>query len=89
LILSDKIYECGKIKKAQFIESLDLMTFKEAFSFMQKVAAAAEQANHHPKWRNEYNIVEVWLSTHEAGGKITNKDRQLADAIDQIYEEHK
>jgi 4a-hydroxytetrahydrobiopterin dehydratase len=56
---------------------------------MQKVAVAAEQANHHPKWQNEYNTVEVWLSTHEAGNKITNKDRQLADAIDQIYEEHK
>jgi 4a-hydroxytetrahydrobiopterin dehydratase len=76
-------------KKSSIYRKFRFNDFKEAFSFMQKVAAAAEQANHHPKWRNEYNIVEVWLSTHEAGGNITNKDRQLADAIDQIYEVHK
>jgi 4a-hydroxytetrahydrobiopterin dehydratase len=76
-------------KKSSIYRKFTFKDFKEAFSFMQKVAVAAEQANHHPKWQNEYNIVEVWLSTHEAGNKITNKDRQLADAIDQIYEEHK
>jgi 4a-hydroxytetrahydrobiopterin dehydratase len=76
-------------KKSLIYRKFTFKDFKEAFSFMQKVAVAAEQANHHPKWQNEYNTVEVWLSTHEAGNKITNKDRQLADAIDQIYEEHK
>src|SRR4051812_19685132 len=59
--------------------------FREAFGFMQKVAAAAEAQNHHPKWTNEYNKVEVWLSSHDAGGTVTDKDHQLAAAIDQIY----
>jgi 4a-hydroxytetrahydrobiopterin dehydratase len=53
---------------------------------MQKVAAAAEKMNHHPRWQNEYNMVEVWLSTHSEG-KITDKDSQLAKEIDKIYED--
>lgn len=57
--------------------------FKQAFAFMKKVAELAEKHNHHPKWTNEYNRVEIWLSTHEAGG-ITDKDRKLAKAIDEL-----
>lgn len=62
--------------------------FKQAFDFMARVAQAAEDQNHHPKWINEYNKVEVWLSTHEAG-KITDKDQRLATEIDRTYEDIK
>lgn len=55
---------------------------------MKEVARAAEGLNHHPKWLNEYNKVEIWLSTHEAG-KITDKDRKFAKEIDRIYEDTK
>jgi 4a-hydroxytetrahydrobiopterin dehydratase len=58
--------------------------FSEAFSFMTRVALAAETMGHHPVWKNVYNIVEVWLSTHDAGDIITNKDRQLAALIDKF-----
>lgn len=60
--------------------------FKDAFAFMTKVAAAAESANHHPLWTNVYNKVEIWLSTHDAGDIVTNKDRSLAKVIDDIAE---
>ena len=59
--------------------------FKQAFGFMNKVAEAAEAQNHHPRWLNEYNKVEIWLSTQNEG-KITDKDHQLASEIDKIYE---
>jgi ribonuclease HI len=51
---------------------------------MRAVAAIAEEQNHHPRWTNEWNRVQIWLSTHEAGDKITDKDRQLADLIDGV-----
>ena len=60
--------------------------FKAAFSFMQDVASAAESANHHPKWQNEYNKVEIWLSTHSADDSISAKDYALAKTIDDIYQ---
>ena len=56
--------------------------FSEAFSFMTRLALAAEKMDHHPKWTNVWNTVEIWLSTHDAGNTVTNKDHQLAKAID-------
>jgi 4a-hydroxytetrahydrobiopterin dehydratase len=64
--------------------TFDFKDFAAAFAFMTKVAAEAEAMNHHPTWKNSYNTVEVWLSTHSAGG-ITDKDQQLAEKIDSIY----
>lgn len=58
--------------------------FSEAFGFMSRVALAAEKMNHHPKWTNEYNKVEFWLSTHDAGDTVTDKDRKLAKIIDAL-----
>lgn len=58
--------------------------FHEAFAFMVRVAFVAEKNNHHPKWSNEYNKVELWLSTHDAGDIVTDKDRQLAKQIDDL-----
>lgn len=58
--------------------------FSEAFAFMTRVALLAEQQNHHPRWTNVWNTVELWLNTHDAGDTVTEKDRQLADAIDQL-----
>ena len=56
--------------------------FSEAFSFMSRVALAAEKMDHHPTWKNTYNTVEIWLNTHDAGNIVTDKDRKLASLID-------
>ena len=58
--------------------------FSEAFAFMTRVALQAEKMDHHPLWTNVYNTVEVWLSTHDAGDIVTDKDRQLAKKIDAL-----
>ena len=58
--------------------------FSEAFAFMTRVALIAEKMDHHPLWTNVWNTVEVWLSTHDAGDVVTEKDRKLAAAIDKL-----
>jgi 4a-hydroxytetrahydrobiopterin dehydratase len=58
--------------------------FSEAFAFMTRVAMEAEKQNHHPFWTNVWNTVEIWLSTHDAGDIVTEKDRKLAASIDDI-----
>lgn len=58
--------------------------FSEAFAFMARVALAAEKMNHHPKWTNVYNKVEIWLNTHDAADTVTDKDRKLSKKIDGI-----
>jgi 4a-hydroxytetrahydrobiopterin dehydratase len=56
--------------------------FSAAFAFMTRVAMLAEQHQHHPRWSNVWNTVEIWLNTHDAGNVITEKDHALAKAID-------
>ncbi len=58
--------------------------FSEAFAFMTRVAIEAEKMDHHPLWTNVWNTVEIWLSTHDAGDIVTEKDHQLAKKIDAL-----
>ncbi len=62
----------------------DFADFSEAFGFMTRVALAAEKMGHHPTWTNTFNRVEVWLSTHDEGDVVTEKDRALAKLIDRL-----
>lgn len=71
-------------KDNQLYKKFVFNNFIDAFSFMTKVAILAEKANHHPTWKNTWNTVEVWLSTHDTGNIVTEKDLQLAKAIDAL-----
>ncbi|MFA9479589.1 4a-hydroxytetrahydrobiopterin dehydratase [Phycisphaerales bacterium AB-hyl4] len=69
-------YEQGKLQcKHEFAG------FKEAMSFIVRVAFHAEEQGHHPEIFNVYNKVSLSLSTHDADGKVTEKDVKLAKAI--------
>ena len=57
--------------------------FVEAFGFMSRVALHAESMDHHPEWSNVYNRVEIYLTTHDAGG-ITERDFELAQRISRL-----
>ena len=56
--------------------------FREAMSFILMVSYEAEQMDHHPEIFNCFNRVEISLNTHDAGGKVTEKDFSLANAIE-------
>lgn len=74
-----------KEKENSLVAELEFENFIEAFSFMSSVAIVAEKMEHHPEWSNVYNTVNITLTTHEAGNTITDKDRELAEAIQTIY----
>lgn len=71
-------------KENKLVRSFEFKDFSAAFAFMTRVALIAEKMDHHPSWTNVYNKVEIRLSTHDAGDIITDKDRQLAKAIDEL-----
>lgn len=73
-----------KEENNQLIRHFQFNDFKEAFSFMTRVALLAEKAEHHPTWENTYNQVTIKLSTHDAGDVVTEKDRKLAAEIDKV-----
>lgn len=68
----------------QLKQTFKFKDFVSAFAFMTKVAIIAEKMNHHPNWSNVYNQVTIELSTHDAGDVVTDKDRKLAEAIDNL-----
>ena len=57
--------------------------FSEAWGFMARAALKAEALNHHPEWRNVYNMVDVTLTTHDCHG-LSRLDIDLAQAMDRI-----
>lgn len=58
-------------------------TFMRAIRFVNRLAEAAELANHHPDILIRYNKVTVTISTHDAGG-ITSKDFALASEAEAL-----
>ena len=71
-------------KDNSLYRKFEFKDFSEAFGFMSRVALIAEKMDHHPKWTNVWNTVEIWLSTHSAGNIVTDKDKKLAAAIDAL-----
>lgn len=57
--------------------------FSEAWGFMSRAALVAEKLNHHPDWKNVYNVVDVTLTTHDCHG-ISQLDIDLAKAMDKL-----
>lgn len=71
-------------KDNSLYRKFEFKDFSEAFGFMSRVALIAEKMDHHPRWTNVWNTVEIWLSTHSAGNIVTDKDKKLAAAIDAL-----
>ena len=57
--------------------------FLEAMEFVNKIAVAAETANHHPDIVINYNKVTLALVSHDSGG-ITQRDIRMAGRINEI-----
>jgi 4a-hydroxytetrahydrobiopterin dehydratase len=58
--------------------------FSEAWAFMSRVALLAEKAGHHPNWSKVWNEVDIALTSHDAGSTVTDRDRKLATAINDL-----
>jgi len=75
--ISDKFLIC----KCEF------KNFNDALSFMNKVGVKCEEMDHHPKWTNVYNRLEIELFTHDKDG-LTIKDFDLAVFMDQEFKSY-
>lgn len=61
----------------------EFKSFSNAFGFMAQSALACEALDHHPRWVNVWNVVEISLLTHRSGG-ITHLDFDLAGKMESI-----
>lgn len=70
-------FEEDRLKK-----TFTLKNFRAAISFIVRMAFYAEDLNHHPEVRHVYNTIDIALTTHDAGDKVTELDVALAQAIE-------
>lgn len=74
----------GWRRNGQAIERVfEFPNFSDAMVFVNRVAEAAEEANHHPDITINYNKVTMQLSSHDSGG-VTQRDLRMAGRINQI-----
>lgn len=73
-------HEDDKLKKEFSFEN-----FRDAMAFITRISFEAEEQVHHPEIFNVYNTVKIALSTHDANGKVTEKDIKLAKSIESLY----
>jgi 4a-hydroxytetrahydrobiopterin dehydratase len=59
------------------VREFEFPSFADAIGFVDRIAEAADAANHHPDIDIRYRRVLVRWTTHSAGG-ITERDHQLA-----------
>ena len=68
----------------QIVREWKLADFAEAMEFVNRVAQAAEEANHHPDILvHGWNRVRLSLTNHSEGG-LTEADFELASKIDTL-----
>jgi 4a-hydroxytetrahydrobiopterin dehydratase len=84
--INDKLKELNgwDSEKNKIGKKFEFNNFKEAMAFLVRVGFEAESQGHHPEIFNVYNSVTIKLSTHDAGDKVTQKDFDLAKAIETI-----
>jgi 4a-hydroxytetrahydrobiopterin dehydratase len=71
----------------EIVRELQFADFVSAVAFVDRVAVAAEEANHHPDILiHGYKHVRLTLSTHSEGG-LTDADFALAQRIDGLREQ--
>ncbi|MDX1639323.1 MAG: 4a-hydroxytetrahydrobiopterin dehydratase [Balneolaceae bacterium] len=78
--LEDWKHDDDKLKRDYSFDN-----FRDAIAFINRIAFEAEEQVHHPELFNVYNSVSIALSTHDAGGKVTEKDLKLAKTIESLY----
>src|SRR3712207_1357704 len=75
-----------KLEGGMLRRTYELPTFLAGIAFVQRVAHAAEAADHHPDIDIRWRKVTLGLTTHDAGG-LTWRDTKLADAADGLFAE--
>ncbi len=72
-LIDNKLHRCFVFKN-----------FTQAFGFMASVALLAEKLNHHPEWSNSYKTVDIYLTSHDKGSVVTERDINLAQQINTL-----
>jgi len=74
-------------KNDKLVKTFQFEDFKSSIKFINHVADIANATNHHPEINNIYDKVTIKLSTHDAGNKVTDKDKRMSQKIDSLWKQ--
>ena len=71
----------------ELVRVFEFTSFNLAIQFMHFAAKEIDkwQPQHHPRWENQWRSVKVWLTTWDAGCRITELDVVSAKKIDALH----
>jgi 4a-hydroxytetrahydrobiopterin dehydratase len=69
----------------EIARTFEFDAYLDGVGFAAGAGGVAEDAFHHPEMTIGWREVEVRLTTHDAGG-ITEKDMEMAERLNEIYE---
>ena len=78
-----RAYPAGPEPRARIERVFQFDNFAQAMEFVNKIADAAETANHHPDILINYNKVTLTLVSHDSGG-VTQRDIRMAGRINEV-----
>jgi 4a-hydroxytetrahydrobiopterin dehydratase len=83
--IQDRLTKLDGWKREQLsiAKTFEFKNFKKGMKFVNKVAVIAEELDHHPDIKMNYNRVTLSIQTHSEGG-LTKWDFDLAKAIDEV-----
>jgi 4a-hydroxytetrahydrobiopterin dehydratase len=70
---------------SRIAKDFEFQDFAESLSFVNRLIPYFEQKDHHPDVHIFYNRVRFELSRYDIGGKITDRDVQVAKLIEHEY----
>lgn len=83
----DNMQEPPKSWTAQnnaLVRTFEFNAYLDGLEFVQRVAELAELVQHHPHITIDYTTVRISLQTHDAGNVVTEKDLEMAGAINKL-----
>jgi len=87
--IADKLGDNSEweLKDNKLYRRLVFEDFVHAFGFISQISMVAEKMNHHPEWANVYRTLDIYLTTHDAGG-VSEKDFALLEQIEKLIGQH-
>lgn len=66
------------------VRDLVFPSFPDAIAFLVRASFEVEALDHHPEWTNVHHRVMIRLHTHSAGGRVTDRDVELAGRLHRL-----
>jgi 4a-hydroxytetrahydrobiopterin dehydratase len=74
-----------KLQGNKLVRTLEFQDFVQSLSFVNSLVAYFETVDHHPDVRIAYGEVTFELTRYDVGGRVTDRDVEVAKKISSTY----